>query len=143
MMILQFTLIGFVVFGDQLFAALGMQAPGFYADIRDKKLVFGMGAWFLGNMVQSSLNSTGAFEIFFSGSKVKRKNFQHASVHPRSCPQHICAVLLSAWNQCILCLFVYSQKAISAVCILQVFSKLVTEQMPILTDVFDSIQAIM
>jgi len=93
MMILQFTLIGFVVFGDQLFAALGMQAPGFYADIRDKKLVFGMGAWFLGNMVQSSLNSTGAFEIFFSGSKV--------------------------------------------------FSKLVTEQMPILTDVFDSIQAIM
>jgi len=93
MMILQFTLIGFVVFGDQLFAALGMQAPGFYADIRDKKLVFGMGAWFLGNMVQSSLNSTGAFEIFFSGSKV--------------------------------------------------FSKLVKEQMPILTDVFDSIQAIM
>lgn len=70
MMILQFSILGFVVFGDQLFAALGMQAPPFYADIRDKKLVFGMGTWFLGNMVQSSLNSTGAFEVFFAGAKV-------------------------------------------------------------------------
>ena len=86
MMILQFTLIGFVVFGDQLFAALGMQAPGFYADIRDKKLVFGMGTWFLGNMVQSSLNSTGAFEIFFKGSKVIAMCFL--------CPDVICSVTL-------------------------------------------------
>lgn len=76
MMILQFSLIGLVVFGDQLFAALGMQAPGFYGDIREKKLIFGMGAWFLGNMVQSSLNSTGAFEIFYNGSKVGTRFFQ-------------------------------------------------------------------
>lgn len=70
MMILQFAMLGVVVFGDQLFAALGMPAPALYADIRDKKLVFGMGIWVVGNMVQSSLNSTGAFEIYYAGARV-------------------------------------------------------------------------
>lgn len=31
----------------------------------------GMAAWFFGNMAQSSLSSTGAFEVFYDGSLVR------------------------------------------------------------------------
>ena len=31
----------------------------------------GMAAWFFGNMAQSSLSSTGAFEVFYDGSVVR------------------------------------------------------------------------
>lgn len=66
----QLALIGIVVFGDQLFAALGMPVPDLYNQVKDKKFMVGMATWFLGNMLQSSLHSTGAFEIFFNGTQV-------------------------------------------------------------------------
>ena len=40
-MIVQFGIIGIMIFGDKLFPAIGMQAPDMYEQVRDKKFAVG------------------------------------------------------------------------------------------------------
>lgn len=71
--IVQYTIIGIMVFGDKLFPMLGMQPPPVYEQIKDKKFAIGMSAFFFGNMAQNSLTQTGAFEVFYNGALVASK----------------------------------------------------------------------
>lgn len=71
--VVQYTIIGIMVFGDKLFPMLGMQPPPIYEQIKDKKFAIGMSAFFFGNMAQNSLTQTGAFEVFFNGALVASK----------------------------------------------------------------------
>ncbi|KAL3159719.1 hypothetical protein ABBQ38_010125 [Trebouxia sp. C0009 RCD-2024] len=71
--IVQFSIIGVMIFGDKLFPMLGMQPPDMYEQVRDKKFAVGMAAWFFGNMASSSISNTGAFEVFYNGSLVFSK----------------------------------------------------------------------
>jgi len=54
----------FVVFGEQIFNAIGKPVPAFYAKIKDNKWMFGLFTFFAGSQIQSALLSTGAFEIY-------------------------------------------------------------------------------
>ncbi|KAL0037309.1 hypothetical protein WJX79_001093 [Trebouxia sp. C0005] len=71
--VVQFSIIGIVVLGDKLFPMLGMQTPAIYEQVKDKKFAVGMAAFFFGNMAQSSLTQTGAFEVFYNGALVASK----------------------------------------------------------------------
>ncbi|KAL0036343.1 hypothetical protein WJX77_003312 [Trebouxia sp. C0004] len=71
--VVQFSVIGIVVLGDKLFPMLGMQTPAIYEQVKDKKFAVGMAAFFFGNMAQSSLTQTGAFEVFYNGALVASK----------------------------------------------------------------------
>mmetsp|Transcript_45413 Transcript_45413/g.144786 ORF Transcript_45413/g.144786 Transcript_45413/m.144786 type:complete len:135 (+) Transcript_45413:439-843(+) len=52
-----------VFFGESLFSAMKMPVPGIFATIKENMFASFMLIWLVGNMVQSSLLSTGAFEI--------------------------------------------------------------------------------
>jgi hypothetical protein len=56
--------LGFVIAGENMFQVLGRPLPEFYTQVAVNKWSYGMGAWFLGNQLSSSLISTGAFEIY-------------------------------------------------------------------------------
>ena len=53
--------IGIMLGGEQLFAALGLEAPQLYHQYKDKKFGVIMGCWFLGNALQNQLSATGAY----------------------------------------------------------------------------------
>ena len=52
--------IGIMLGGEQLFAALGLEAPQLYHQYKEKKFGVIMGCWFLGNALQNQLLATGA-----------------------------------------------------------------------------------
>jgi hypothetical protein len=57
--------------GDKIFPILGMDAPAVYEQsVAQNKFGYGMGIWFLGNAINNSLMSTGAFEIYYDGNLV-------------------------------------------------------------------------
>lgn len=72
-MVVQYSIIVIMMFGDKVFPMLGMQAPDVYQQVKDKKFAVGMAVWFFGNMAQNSLSSTGAFEVFYNGVLVASK----------------------------------------------------------------------
>lgn len=82
----QMGFIGLALGGDQILPLLGVNdPPQLYTRMRENKLQWVMGAWFVGNMVQNSLTSSGAFEIFYDG-KLVRIAIQILSVmHPDRC----------------------------------------------------------
>ena len=45
--------------------------------------MYGMGAWYLGNMLKSMLTSTDAFEVFFDGQQI----FSRLASEPRRFPE--------------------------------------------------------
>ena len=51
--------IGIMLGGEQLFAALGLEAPQLYHQYKEKKFGVIMGCWFLGNALQNQLLATG------------------------------------------------------------------------------------
>ncbi len=59
---------GFVIlliFGTNIFSALGFrEPPEWYKKIAENKWMFGIGVFFVANMVSSQLLSSGAFEIY-------------------------------------------------------------------------------
>jgi selT/selW/selH-like putative selenoprotein len=65
--------IGLTIFGDYLFTALNRPVPDFYAKIQQNKWSYGFGAFYIGNMIQGNLLSTGAFEIFVNDKLVFSK----------------------------------------------------------------------
>jgi thioredoxin reductase-like selenoprotein T len=69
--LVQYSVVGAVMFGEQLFPALGFsEMPALYQQWKDKKFPVAMGTWIVGNMIQNSLSSTGAFEVFCNGQLV-------------------------------------------------------------------------
>mmetsp|Transcript_23999 Transcript_23999/g.42758 ORF Transcript_23999/g.42758 Transcript_23999/m.42758 type:complete len:111 (-) Transcript_23999:370-702(-) len=60
--------------GDKIFPILGMDAPAVYEQsVAQNKFGYGMGIWFLGNAINNSLMSTGAFEIYYDGNLIFSK----------------------------------------------------------------------
>lgn len=52
--------------GEQIITALGRPIPPWYEKIKQNKWMYGIGTWFVGNNIQSSLISTGAFEVYIN-----------------------------------------------------------------------------
>jgi len=61
------------IFGDKIFEVLGTPMPEFVTSMQANKMGSCMGAWFLGNMVQTNLLNTGAFEIYYEGKVIFSK----------------------------------------------------------------------
>ncbi len=60
--------LGLVFAGDRLFSALGVPPPAWYVQrVQQSKPTAAIGVWLVGNMVGGSLQSTGAFEIYYDG----------------------------------------------------------------------------
>jgi len=74
----QLSFIGLVIAGDYVFTQFlnyppNGPFPSFYESIREKKMLAGMGAWFVGNSLMQGLTSTGAFEVAFDGQLIHSK----------------------------------------------------------------------
>lgn len=67
---IQMGVMGAALLMDQLGNALNMTIP---PEVKEKKMMILMGAWFIGNTVNNALTSTGAFEIYFDDSLVFSK----------------------------------------------------------------------
>lgn len=60
-----------VIFGDKVFNILGTPPPPFYTqNIANNRFGAGVGLWFVGNLIQNQLVSTGAFEVYYDGNLV-------------------------------------------------------------------------
>eukprot|EP00775_Hariotina_reticulata_P012919 gene12919-13046_t len=64
-----------VLFGDKIFEMLGYAAPPqlYVQYVQQNRFGAGVAAWFVGNLLQSQLMSTGAFEVYYDGSLVFSK----------------------------------------------------------------------
>ncbi|PNH04926.1 SelT-like protein [Tetrabaena socialis] len=63
-----------VVAGDHIFRQLGVAPPGWYTShVAGNRFGAGMGVWFVGNLVTTNLQNTGAFEVYFDGRLVFSK----------------------------------------------------------------------
>lgn len=84
--------IGLTIFGDYLFNALNRPVPNFYRKIQENKWSYGFGAFYIGNMLQGNLLSTGAFEIFVNEklvySKIKNGRMPDAESIQKILEQH-------------------------------------------------------
>lgn len=70
---LKYGAFAFVMFGETIFGWIGMAVPNWYVNVKEKSWMFTMGLFFLFNMVETSLNSTGAFEIYVDDKEVFSK----------------------------------------------------------------------
>jgi len=69
--VVQIGVIGVVVAGEHIFPVLGFAAPPpWYFNLRSNKFGTVASTWLLGNALQSFLQSSGAFEIYFNGELV-------------------------------------------------------------------------
>lgn len=64
---LKLAAIGFMLFGYNPFTLLGMQTPGFWLWAVENKWYAAILVFFVGNMVETQLLSTGAFEVYLNG----------------------------------------------------------------------------
>lgn len=60
----QFGFIGIIMGGEQIFPMLGMTPPPWYYSLRANRFGTMATAWLLGNVFQSYLQSSGAFEVY-------------------------------------------------------------------------------
>jgi thioredoxin reductase-like selenoprotein T len=70
---IQMFLLAFVIAGETICKALGIQTPEFVKTLQSNPWLYGFMVFFLGNNIQSSLNTTGAFEIFIDDHLVYSK----------------------------------------------------------------------
>ena len=69
--LVQFAGIALVVGGDHIFPRLGFASPpAWYNYLRQNRFGAAAGCWILGNVLQNTLQSTGAFEVYFDGDLV-------------------------------------------------------------------------
>ncbi|KAK8925673.1 SelT-like protein [Platanthera zijinensis] len=72
-------LMAIIVGGEYIFPRLGMVPPPWYYSLRSNRFGAIASTWFLGNFLQSSLQSSGAFEVYYNGelvfSKLKEQRF--------------------------------------------------------------------
>ncbi|KAJ6844473.1 selT-like protein [Iris pallida] len=77
--VVQFGVIGIVMGGEHIFPRLGMAPPAWYFSLRTNRFGAMATTWLLGNFVQSFLQSSGAFEVYWNGdlvfSKLKEQRF--------------------------------------------------------------------
>ncbi|KAE8693053.1 SelT-like protein [Hibiscus syriacus] len=78
--VFQFGVIGIVMAGEQIFPMIGiMTPPPWYYSLRGNRFGSIATAWLLGNVMQSFLQSSGAFEVYCNGelvfSKLKEGRF--------------------------------------------------------------------
>ncbi|KMT12343.1 hypothetical protein BVRB_5g102810 [Beta vulgaris subsp. vulgaris] len=62
-----------IMAGDQIFPRLGMSPPTWYYSLRANRFGTISATWLFGNFIQSSLQSSGAFEVFIDGEPVFSK----------------------------------------------------------------------
>ncbi|KAI5080574.1 hypothetical protein GOP47_0003757 [Adiantum capillus-veneris] len=72
--------IAFVAAGDHIFPLLGYASPpSWYNPVRGNRFGAAAGLWVIGNVLQNTLQGTGAFEVYFDGdlifSKLKQGRF--------------------------------------------------------------------
>jgi len=67
---LQMSIFGYTFMGDKIFQAVGAVEPEFLQALHQNKMSAFMFTWLVGNMVQSNLYSTQAFEIYQGGKLV-------------------------------------------------------------------------
>ncbi|KAG6511985.1 selT-like protein [Zingiber officinale] len=71
--VLQIGVVAVIAAGDQIFPRLGMVPPPWYYTLRANRFGSMASAWLLGNFLQSSLQSSGAFEVYCDGALVFSK----------------------------------------------------------------------
>ncbi|XP_058763811.1 selT-like protein [Vicia villosa] len=72
--VVQIGVVGVVVAGEQIFPMLGFVAPPpWYFNLRANRFGTIASTWLLGNALQSFLQSSGAFEVYFNGNLVFSK----------------------------------------------------------------------
>ncbi|KAG6485303.1 selT-like protein [Zingiber officinale] len=71
--VLQIGVIAVITAGDQIFPRLGMAPPPWYYTLRANRFGSMASTWLLGNFLQSSLQSSGAFEVYCDGELVFSK----------------------------------------------------------------------
>lgn len=64
---LQLAAIAIVLTGDKFFELLGIPPPEWYQKCKEAKFPVIIGIWFVGNLIQTNLSQTGAFEVFYNG----------------------------------------------------------------------------
>ena len=62
-MLVKYSLLALILFGDSIFASLGQPIPEIVKKMQESKFLYGIGIWIVGNNVQSSFLTSGAFEI--------------------------------------------------------------------------------
>lgn len=75
--VVQFGVIGIVMAGEQIFPRLGMTPPQWFHTLRANRFGTMASTWLIGNFAQSSLQSTGAFEVYCNGDLVFSKLREH------------------------------------------------------------------
>ncbi|XP_047330912.1 selT-like protein [Impatiens glandulifera] len=76
--VFQFGVIGIVMAGEQIFPRLGFVAPPrWFYTLRANRFGTISTAWLLGNVLQSTLQSSGAFEVYSNGELVFSKLKEH------------------------------------------------------------------
>ncbi|KAF6153659.1 hypothetical protein GIB67_027526 [Kingdonia uniflora] len=78
--VFQFGVMGIVMAGEQIFPRLGfITPPSWYFSMRQNRFGTIATSWLLGNVMQSFLQSSGAFEVYCNGellfSKLKEQRF--------------------------------------------------------------------
>lgn len=69
--VVQAGVIGVIMAGEQIFPRLGiMTPPSWYYSLRANRFGSIASVWLFGNFLQSSLQSTGAFEVYCNGELV-------------------------------------------------------------------------
>jgi selT/selW/selH-like putative selenoprotein len=56
-------LLALILFGDAIFASIGRPIPEVVKKMQESKFMYGIGIWIIGNNVQASFLTSGAFEI--------------------------------------------------------------------------------
>lgn len=70
--VLQIGVIAVITAGDHIFARLGMVPPPWYYTLRANRFGSMASVWLLGNFLQSSLQNSGAFEVYCDGELVRK-----------------------------------------------------------------------
>jgi len=72
--VLQLGVIALALAAEPLCTALNIQLPENIArELKEKKMMILMGAWFVGNTINNALTSTGAFEVYYEDALVFSK----------------------------------------------------------------------
>lgn len=69
--VLQIGVIAIITAGDQIFPRLGMAPPPWYFSLRANRFGAIASTWLFGNFLQSTLQSSGAFEVYCDGELVR------------------------------------------------------------------------
>ncbi|KAJ6316083.1 hypothetical protein OIU78_019378 [Salix suchowensis] len=76
--VVQFGIIGIILAGEHIFPRLGFAAPPpWYYSLRANRFGSIASTWLFGNLIQSFLQSSGAFEVFCNGELVFSKLMEH------------------------------------------------------------------